>query len=90
MKLTFGPALGGFLPAPGAVMFGELTCGPAGMLDWLENRLALRPPEVPSAQRVAVFRQLLEQAQTGGLRFYNESRTVFSFIESQQVTSCEE
>ena len=73
MKLTFGLALDGFRLAPGAVAFGELTCGPAGMLDWLENRLGLRPPAIPEAQRVAVFRQLLEQAQTGTPRFYTRS-----------------
>ena len=39
MKLTFGLALDGFRLAPGAVAFGELTCGPAGMLDGLKVRL---------------------------------------------------
>ena len=73
MKITFGLALEGFRPAPGTVAIGELTCGPAGMLDWLENRLGLRPRAVPEAQRVAVFRQLLEQAQVTTPRFYSGS-----------------
>ena len=51
MKLTFGLALDGFRPAPGTVAIGELTCGPVGMLDWLENRLGLRRPAVTEAQR---------------------------------------
>lgn len=73
MKLTFGLALDGFRLTPGTVAIGELTCGPAGMLDWLENRLGLRRPAVTEAQRVAMFRQLLEQAQTGTPRFYTRS-----------------
>lgn len=73
MKLTFGLALDGFRLVPGSVAFGELTCGPAGLLDWLENRLGLRPVAVLEAQRVAVFRQLLEQAMAPGTRFYSAS-----------------
>ena len=73
MKLTFGLALDGFRLAPGAVAFGELTCGPAGILGWLEARLGLRRPAVTEAQRVAVFRQLLEQAMAAGTRFYSAS-----------------
>lgn len=73
MKLTFGLALDGFRPTPGTVAIGELTCGPAGILDWLENRLGLWRPAVTEAQRVAVFRQLLEQAQTVTPRFYSRS-----------------
>jgi len=73
MKLTFGLALDGFRLAPGAVAFGELTCGPAGILGWLEARLGLRRPAVTEAQRVALFRQLLEQAMAAGTRFYSAS-----------------
>lgn len=73
MNLTFGLALDGFRHAPDAVALGELTCGPAGILGWLEARLGLRRPAVTEAQRVAVFRQLLEQAMAAGTRFYSAS-----------------
>ena len=39
MKLSFRLARDGFRLAPDAVAFGELTCGPAGMLDGLKVRL---------------------------------------------------
>lgn len=73
MNLIFGLALDGFRPAPDTVVIGEMTCGPAGLLDWLEARLGLRRPAVAEARRVAVFRQLLEQAQMGTPRFYTRS-----------------
>ena len=75
MKIIFGRALDGFRPPPGTVALGELTCGPAGLLDWLETRLGLRSPSVPEAHRVAAFRQVLEQAQAGTPRFYTRSFT---------------
>lgn len=73
MKVTFGLTLDGYRPPPGPASLCELTCGPAGLLGWLENRLGLRSPTVPEAHRVAAFHQLLEQAQAGTPRFYTRS-----------------
>lgn len=73
MEILFGIALDGHRPPVGTVQFGQLACGPAGLLDWLENRLGLLLPPVAEAQRIAAYREALEVAQRTGARFYTRS-----------------
>lgn len=71
MNLTFGLALDGFRHAPDAVALGELTCGPAGILGWLEARLGLVRRWPTAVERLMAYERALAAASTGS--FYFES-----------------
>ena len=71
MNLTFGLALEGFRHAPDAVALGELTCGPAGILGWLEARLGLARRWPSTVERLMAYERALAAASRGS--FYFES-----------------
>ncbi len=55
IEITFGMALDGARWSEGPASIGKMTCGPLGMLKFLETRLGLGGLEVPQAERIGAF-----------------------------------
>lgn len=60
VEITFGMALDGAKWADGTASIGKMTCGPMGMLKFLETRLGLGGVEVIQAERISAY---LEKAR---------------------------
>lgn len=71
MDVVLGVSLDALQGPSAASRFNAPALGPSGFLDVLENHLGLSAPEVPRAQRVAVYLSCLQSVGAG--RFYAES-----------------
>jgi hypothetical protein len=73
LKIIFGLDLDGYQDSGRRDRFDELICGPNGFLGLLELRLGLVSKLPSTAARVALYRNLLENAASTKSRFYTES-----------------
>ena len=55
IEITFGMALDGARWTEKGASIGKMTCGPLGMLKFLETRLGLGGVEVPQAERIGAY-----------------------------------
>ena len=61
-EITFGMALDGARWASGPASIGKMTCGPLGMLKFLETRYALGGVEVSQFERIDAYVRKIEAA----------------------------
>ena len=61
-EITFGMALDGARWASGTASIGKMTCGPLGMLKFLETRYALGGIEVSQFERIDTYARKIEAA----------------------------
>lgn len=71
MDVVLGVSLDSLQGPSASSRFNAPALGPSGFLDVLENHLGLSAPEVPRAQRIAVYLSCLQSV--GARRFYAES-----------------
>jgi|GEM_PF-2474437 len=74
MKIIFGLSLDGYRPPKPT--FNHLFCGPLGLVDVLELRLALPRTAVGSVTRIAQYLEVLELASADEACFFGESLRV--------------
>jgi len=73
MKIFFGLYLDGYPASKGKNSFNELTCGPKGLLQFLETRLGLRSLPTSAFKRVLQFRKVVVEAAKSQSVFFQES-----------------
>ena len=62
VEITFGMALDGARWDGGPASIGKMTCGPLGMLKFLETRYALGGVEVSQFERIDAYVRKIEAA----------------------------
>lgn len=71
VRITLGKEHDGALAVVPQSAIGELTCGPAGLLSWLESQLGLKLPEASFTSRMVRYLDCLKREATGS--FYEQS-----------------
>lgn len=68
MRIKFGFYLDGTEWSAAPASLGEMTCGPLGLLAWLEEHLGLTSVDVPQSERIGLYKEKIAAADCAWCR----------------------